>query len=302
MTTSRWSQPGLLALCVIAIGGGDYLSGPAIGFSLFYLAPIIWGAWYGERGLGVALALLASLFWIAADVAWVGVTAISMWNGFTRLGIYVAMAVLISRVRDDQRALRALNARLQEHLEHEQHLARTDPLTGLPNRRLFLDELRRSAARIHRTSKPVAVAYLDLDGFKTFNDRMGHSAGDAVLKRVANVLLAHVRGTDVPARLGGAQFGILLDRCTEDSARKTAIRIVDQLSAALKEVANPDVGLSVGVACFEDDSLAPEAMIDHADAAMYCAKGQGLNRIYVTRLGPSGPRVAVQQGAEKRTT
>jgi predicted signal transduction protein with EAL and GGDEF domain len=62
----------------------------------------------------------------------------------------------------------------------------------------------------------------------------------------------------------------------------------------LKEVANPEVGVSVGVACFEDDSLAPEAMIDHADAAMYCAKGQGLNRIYVTRLGPSVPRAAVQ--------
>lgn len=288
MTMSRWVQAAVLTACVIGIGAVDYLSGPTIGFSLFYLVPIIWASWHGERGLGVALALLAAAFWIAAETAWVGVTAVSMWNGFTRLGIYLAMAWLISRVREDQRRLRALNARLQEHLEHEQLLARTDPLTGLPNRRLFLDELKRSTARIHRSGKPVAVAYLDLDGFKTFNDRMGHAAGDVVLKRVADVLTGQVRGTDVAVRLGGAQFGVLLDRCTAESAQITMIRLVDQLSAALKEVATADVSVSVGVACFEDDSFAPEAMIDHADAAMYCAKGQGQNRIYITRLAPSG--------------
>jgi diguanylate cyclase (GGDEF)-like protein len=287
MATPRWSQLMLLAASVVVIGAIDYLSGPEIGFSLFYLVPIVHGAWHGVRGTGVALALLAAVFWIAAETAWVGVTPISMWNGFTRLGIYVAMAWLISRVRDDARELQGLNTRLKELLEHEQQLARTDPLTGLPNRRLFLDELRRATARIHRSGKPVAVAYMDLDGFKTFNDRQGHAAGDAVLRRVAEVLSAQVRGTDVAARLGGAQFGVLLDRCTEENARTTSMRVVDQLTASLKEVAGSDVGVCVGVACFEDDSFAPEAMIDHADAAMYCAKGQGVNRIYVTRLAAS---------------
>jgi diguanylate cyclase (GGDEF)-like protein len=273
---------------VAGIGAVDYLSGPEIGFSLFYLLPIVYGAWQGERGLGVALALFGAALWIAAETAWVGVTAVSMWNGFTRLGIYVSMAWLIARVRDDQRELQALNGRLKELLEHEQHLARTDALTGLPNRRLFVDELRRAVARIHRLGRPVAVAYLDLDGFKTFNDRQGHAAGDAVLRRIADVLAGHVRGTDVAARLGGAQFGVLLDRCTEDNARTTSIRLIDQLTATLKEVGAADVGVCVGVACFEDDSFDPEAMIDHADAAMYCAKGQGTNRVYVTRLAASG--------------
>ena len=289
-----WSRPILLAACVSVIGAADYLSGPDVGFSLFYLAPIVYGAWHGERKLGVALALLAGAFWIAADTSWVGVTAVSMWNGFTRLGIYVSMAWLTSRVREDERELRALNTRLKELLEHEQHLARTDALTQLPNRRLFLDELGRAAARIHRAGKPIAVLYLDLDGFKTFNDRMGHAAGDAVLRRIADVLSAHVRGTDVAARLGGAQFAVLLDRCAESNARTTAVRLVDQLTVALKDGASGDVGVSVGVACFDDASFPPEAMIDHADAAMYCAKGQGVNRIYVTRLAPSSsPRSAV---------
>jgi diguanylate cyclase (GGDEF)-like protein len=198
------------------------------------------------------------------------------------------MAWLIARVREDARELRALNSRLQELLQHEQHLARTDPLTGLPNRRLFIDELRRATARMHRAGKPVAVTYIDLDGFKTFNDRMGHGAGDVVLRRVAEILAGQVRGTDVAARLGGAQFGVLLDQCTEENARITMTRLIDQVAATLREAASSDVTVATGVACFDDDSFTPEAMIDHADAAMYCAKGQGRNRIYVTRLGASG--------------
>lgn len=288
---ARW-QPALLVASIVAIGAADYLSGPEIGFSLLYLAPIAYAAWSFERTLGIGLALLAGAFWIAADTAWLGVTAVSMWNGFTRLGIYLSIAWLVSRVRDDQRELRALNARLTEHLQQERHLARTDSLTELPNRRLFIDELRRASARIHRSGKPLAVAYLDLDGFKTFNDRMGHPAGDVILRRVSEVLAGHVRGTDVAARLGGAQFGILLDRCTEENARTTSMRLVDQLTVALKDAGAADVGVCVGVACFEDDSFAPEAMIDHADAAMYCAKGQGVNRIYITRLAAAGPPAA----------
>jgi diguanylate cyclase (GGDEF)-like protein len=286
--TPRWAQPVLLAGCVVLIGAVDYLTGPDIGFSLFYLVPIVVGAWYGERALGVALALLAAAVWIAADTAWQGVTLVSMWNGFTRLGIYISMGWLITRVREDQRELRALNTKLEELLQHEQHLARTDPLTGLPNRRLFVDELRRATARIHRSAKPIAVTYIDLDGFKAFNDRMGHAAGDLVLRRVAELLAGQVRGTDVAARLGGAQFGVLLDQCTEENARITITRLIDQLTVALAEVGSSDVGVSIGVACFEDESFAPEAMIDHADAAMYCAKGQGRNGIYITRLGASG--------------
>ena len=285
----RWAHPASLAVCVFVIGVADYLSGPDIGFSLFYLAPVAAGGWYRGRSHAVGLALLAAAFWIGAEVAWRGVNVVSMWNGFTRLGIYLAIAWLIAQVRNDELELRALNARLRELLEHEQQLARTDVLTGLPNRRLFLDELRRATAQIHRSAKPVAVAYLDLDGFKTFNDRMGHAAGDTVLRRVAEVLASQVRGTDVAARLGGAQFGILLDRCTEDNARLTMVRLLDQLQVALKQAGAGDVGVSVGVACFEDNSFPAEAMIDHADAAMYCAKGQGMNRIYVTRLAASSP-------------
>lgn len=281
---TRWIQPALLVGCVILIGVVDYLTGPDIGFSLFYLVPIAWAAWNGERSMAIALVVIAAVLWFGADVAWRGVNFISAWNAFTRLGIYIAIALLTARLRVDEQRLRALNARLQELLEQEQALSRTDPLTSLPNRRLFIDELRRAGARIHRTGKPIAVAYVDLDRFKAFNDRFGHGAGDAVLRQVSDVLKRHVRGTDLAARLGGAQFGLLLDQCAEDNARTTLTRLLDQVVAVLAEPGKGDIGVSIGVACFDDPQLSPETMIDHADAAMYCAKGQGTNRLYVTRL------------------
>jgi len=249
--------------------------------------PIAWAGWHCDRRFTVALAVTAASLWFGAEAGWRGVNAISLWNGFTRLGIYVAIALLTSRLRLDEQRLRALNARLQELLEQEQAISRTDPLTSLPNRRLFTDELRRAGARIHRTGKPIAVAYIDLDRFKAYNDRFGHAAGDSVLRAVSDVLRRQVRGTDLAARLGGAQFGVLLDRCSEDNARTTMTRVLDQVVAAVTQAG--DIGVSIGVACFDDPQLGPDAMIDHADAAMYCAKGQGVNRLYVTRLSASRP-------------
>lgn len=293
MASSATTRTALLAGGVAGIGLIDYFSGPDVGFSLFYLAPIVWSGWQGDRSASLVLALLASALWLMADVAWHGLNVISLWNGFTRLGIYVSIAWLTGRVRTDQEQLRALNGRLQELLEHEQHLARTDALTTLPNRRLFVDELRRAAARSHRAKTPLAVAYLDLDRFKAFNDRFGHLAGDAVLTAVGKVLASHVRGNDLAARLGGDEFGVLLDNCTEDTARITSTRLLDELKTTLADVAKGEVGMSIGVACFDGPPLSPETVIDHADAAMYCAKGQGTNSLFVTHL--SAERAAAPQ-------
>lgn len=284
MRSSSTARTAFFAGVVAAIGLLDYFSGPDVGFSLFYLAPIVWSAWHVDRSASLALALLASAFWLIADVAWHGLNVVSLWNGFTRLGIYVSMGWLTSRVRADQEQLRGLNEKLQELLEHEQHLARTDALTSLPNRRLFVDELRRAAARSHRDKSPLAVAYLDLDRFKAFNDRFGHAAGDAVLKALSATLAGHVRGNDVAARLGGDEFGILLDHCTEEDARSMANRLLDEVTAVLAAATKGEVGVSIGVACFDGPPLSPEAVIDHADAAMYCAKAQGFNALFVTRL------------------
>jgi diguanylate cyclase (GGDEF)-like protein len=281
------TQTVLLAVCVAVIGVIDYQSGPDIGFSLFYLAPIVWSAWYMDGATAIGLAVLASGFWIGADVMWHGFNGISAWNGFTRLGIYIGMAWSVAHLRHDRRDLQALNARLQHLLEQEQQLARTDSLTGLPNRRLFVDELRRAIARSRRNGAPLAVAFLDLEHLKQLNDRHGHAAGDAVIGRVADVLGRHVRGNDMAARLGGDEFGVLLDACTQDTARSTMERLLEQLRAMLIETSPVTIGVSIGVACFDAPPQAAETIIDHADAAMYCAKGKGAHEIYIAHY-PAG--------------
>ena len=283
----RLSRPVVtlsLAGCVVFLGIADYLTGPDVGFSLFYLVPIVWSAWHIDRATSLALVVLASGFWLGAEVAWRGVNPVSLWNGFTRVGIYLAMAWLTSRLRAEQQQLHELNAKLQAMLDHEQLLARTDSLTTLPNRRLFVDELKRAIARSHRMNTPIAVAYLDLDGFKRFNDRNGRLAGDAVLRSIADFLTTQTTGNGVVARIGGDEFGLLLEQCTQAAADSIARRLAQDLMMVLGNMTKNTVGINIGVACFERPPLSPDAVIDHADAAMFCAKAQGQNGIYVTHI------------------
>ena len=294
MPSSRPLVTVALAGCVVFLGVADYLTGPDVGFSLFYLAPIVWSAWYLDRPTSLALVLLAAGFWLGAEVGWRGVNVISLWNGFTRLGIYLGMAWLTGRLRLEQRQMHEVNARLRALLDHEQLLARTDSLTTLPNRRQFVDELKRATARSHRTSTPLAVVYLDLDNFKPYNDRHGRLAGDAVLRSIADLLKTYA-GTS--ARLGGDEFGLLLEQCTEPEAGVIGRRLFHDLTGVMANLTTDTVGINMGVACFERPPLSPEAVIDLADAAMFCAKAQGHNGIYVTHIGADP---ALMQGASAR--
>ena len=282
MTRIRPVGP-LLGATILLIGVADYVTGPSIGFSLFYLAPIVLAGWHVSIAWALTLAAVAACSWIAAEVAWNGVNAVSLWNGFTRAGIYVAMGWLTARVREDQRQLHALNARLQTLLEEEQQLARTDSLTGLANRRLFIDELRRAIARSRRLQAPLAIAYIDFDNFKQLNDRMGHVAGDDLLRKASRILAKDIRGNEVAARLGGDEFALLLETCDAPAARAGITRLFEQLSDAIG-AGRMRTTVSVGVACFDSPPLEPEALIDQADAAMYCAKGKGGNQVYVVHF------------------
>ena len=284
MDFPRGAVTALLVVCVAVIGIADYLTGPDVGFSLFYLAPIVWSAWHVGRATTLTLVAFSSAFWLGAEVAWRGVNPVSLWNGFTRIGIYLSMAWLTSRLRVEQQHLHETNAKLQAMLDHEQLLARTDSLTGLPNRRLFVDELKRATARSHRTHTPIAVAYLDLDSFKPFNDRHGRLAGDAVLRSVGDVLATHMAGNGVAARVGGDEFAILIERCTTHAADDVVRRVLHDLKLVVGPQTSDTVGVNIGVACFERPPLSPDAIIDHADAAMFCAKAQGSSGLYVTDI------------------
>ena len=147
-------------------------------------------------------------------------------------------------------------------------LARTDPLTGVPNRRVWEEELPRELERARRTGAGVCLAMIDLDDFKAYNDRFGHQAGDLVLKEAASAWRAEVRSTDLLARYGGEEFVLLLPACALDDA----IRIVERLRKV-----TPLVTCSVGLACWDYQEGGAE-LVQRADQALYVAKAEGRDR------------------------
>ena len=158
--------------------------------------------------------------------------------------------------------------------------ANFDALTGLPNRRLFRERLQHELDRARRSGATVAVLLFDLDRFKDVNDSLGHDQGDALLVEIARRMVAHVRTTDVVARMGGDEFVIVLGDVDDRGAIE---RVVD---AALCSVAEPvvlqdevaHVSASVGVTLFPSDGVTIEALLKNADQALYAAKDAGRNR------------------------
>ncbi len=161
--------------------------------------------------------------------------------------------------------------RAERELEHR---ASHDPLTGLPNRHQLQCELQHAIAHAAQTGDGLAVLYLDLDGFKGANDRGGHDAGDRLLREVAQRLQQGLRQGDLVARVGGDEFVALLPGCRDAEAARA---VADGLRARLSPPYILPDGLfrldaSVGIACFPADGSDPDALVTHADRAMYAAK------------------------------
>jgi diguanylate cyclase (GGDEF)-like protein len=151
-----------------------------------------------------------------------------------------------------------------------QETARTDDLTGLPNRRAWDEELPRELARAARDSRPVCVAMLDLDRFKHFNDHRGHQAGDRLLKQAAAAWSSQLRSSDMLARYGGEEFSLLLPGCTPADAKA----LVQRLRAAMPDGET----VSAGIACWDETEDADE-LVGRADRALYEAKRGGRDRL-----------------------
>ncbi|CAN5649043.1 hypothetical protein BH23PSE2_BH23PSE2_14070 [soil metagenome] len=162
--------------------------------------------------------------------------------------------------------------RAEQELEHR---AGHDPLTNLPNRHRLQRELRGAIAHATQSGDGLAVLYLDLDGFKLVNDRGGHDAGDRLLREVAQRLQQGLRQGDMVARVGGDEFVAMLPGCRDAGAARV---VADGLRARLRPpYMLPDgflfhLDASVGIACFPAEGSDPDALLAHADRAMYAAK------------------------------
>jgi diguanylate cyclase (GGDEF)-like protein len=169
-------------------------------------------------------------------------------------------------------ALKARVAALEARIEELQRLADSDPLTPLPNRRHFLRAVSACVARVARHGTPAALLFVDVDGLKAINDAHGHGAGDEVLVHIAWLLRQRVRGSDVVARIGGDEFGVLLEHVPPAAAVEKARLLADAVAA--HPVRDIPVAVSIGVAPLGPDDTA-EAALARADGAMYRVKRAG---------------------------
>ena len=152
-----------------------------------------------------------------------------------------------------------------------------DQLTGLPNRALLLDRFNQAAARAARQRKLVALLFLDLDGFKSINDTLGHSAGDQLLQQVAARLTASIRTSDTACRYGGDEFVLLLPELDfVESAAAAAEKIRAHLATPyLVGSTSSQITASIGIAIYPTDGIEFDELIQQADAGMYCNKADG---------------------------
>ncbi|TDK25041.1 sensor domain-containing diguanylate cyclase [Luteimonas aestuarii] len=206
-----------------------------------------------------------------------------------------ALSRQVTRLLELRRVSRALGLQLREREWYEQQLqhyqdeleqqnadlaeqTRTDPLTGLPNRRAFAAALSMAMERSLRDGQHLSVAMLDIDHFKTINDIHGHAMGDEVLVAIGGMLRSQFAGNGLAARHGGEEFVLLLADCNADEARLQC-EFVRQ-SIAMLPVGLP-VTVSIGVAQFRRRDDTVEAMFKRADEAMYAAKRAGRDQVVV---------------------
>ncbi|MGV8922181.1 MAG: EAL domain-containing protein [Thermomonas sp.] len=180
---------------------------------------------------------------------------------------FMGMATRLAAVAIEHRTL-------TDQLSHQ---AQHDALTGLPNRLLFQDRLDQALAQAERKKLQVAVLYMDLDRFKSINDTLGHSSGDALLCQAASRLQACIRKTDTLARLGGDEFTVVLSELNDP---QDAMRVATKLIEAMRAPFHVDqhelfVTLSLGISVYPADGLESDALMANADAAMYRAKETG---------------------------
>jgi diguanylate cyclase len=175
---------------------------------------------------------------------------------------------------------------LRRQVAQTHQAAMRDPLTGLPNRRAYDQQLAQEHARWKRFGQPLALLVFDVDDFKQVNDTFGHKSGDRALVLIARALGENRRETDLVARLGGEEFVVLLPGAEEADA----LRIAEQMRAAvagcgLHAHQQPvRITVSGGLAVFRGDED-PEAVFERADAALYQAKRNGKNRVEVAAAG-----------------
>jgi diguanylate cyclase (GGDEF)-like protein len=270
----RWQRfiPGIVVFGAVAVvsvsvvcNGERYGDAPTM-TEFFYAWPAVYVGYFFRRWVGpVFIVVTAVSYAIALDVMNLSGNVQIRWLLTTVVVAGLTVAAHAIRTHVD-----GLVTRLQE-------TARTDTLTGMPNRRAFDERLKLEIDRAGRTGDTLSLLLGDIDHFKALNDRFGHAAGDAALSSIGRVLMTESRAIDTPARIGGEEFAVLLPSTDAAAALITANR----LRAAISRISDGDdrpLTISFGVAEHPRDGGTASQLMRAADNALYAAKEAGRDR------------------------
>jgi diguanylate cyclase (GGDEF)-like protein len=275
-------QPVTIALSVILvllIGIIDYLVRINLSLSIFYLAPITLATWFVGRRWGQVISIFSTLVWFESDfIIRYPHLKIYFWDAAVMLSFFLVINHLLLA--------------LKSSYEREKQLARTDGLTGIVNRRFFLELLQAEMSRSIRYNYSLTVAYIDLDNFKTINDEFGHSTGDKLLCSITKIINNNIRVSDTVARLGGDEFALLLPQTNFEQAQNALPRVWQELTEMIKHQ-GWGIGFSIGVVTFVTIPDRVDTLIDYADKLMYTIKKNGKNRLEYSIFDNSQQKVGV---------
>ena len=185
------------------------------------------------------------------------------------------MEKLLSQIPDPK-----LAAELRQLFSGVFQAALTDCLTGLYNRRYFEHRLAQELERAKQEEKMLSIIFIDVDNFKSVNDRLGHPIGDQVLKQVASLMKKNLRQVDIITRYGGEEFAVIIPEANDEQA----MLVAERLRKAVEEAAflGQKLTISCGIASFPNHSIDAISLIMLADQAMYCAKKTSKNKVVIT--------------------
>jgi diguanylate cyclase (GGDEF)-like protein len=290
----------LVVLPARSIPGLDQIQGPlSLAIGAAYLSAALVTLWLGRddrlsarwpiigfTGVHAAILLVGTYSMLAGAVGPDEIPAVISWFGLIHFehNVYVlGTAVFIFALTKERNEASSRTA------------ARTDPLTGIANRRTFMEDAARLIERCRRENTPVSVMMFDLDRFKVVNDTYGHAVGDAVITRFCEIAAATLRPNDVFGRIGGEEFAVVLPRSGIEAARVRAEQIRSLFANNCRIIENHQVNATVsgGVSVSDDTERTLDALLSYSDTALYQAKREGRNR--VNCAGPTTPEAAVSK-------
>lgn len=251
---------------LILISYLDYQVHPKISLSVFYLFPVSLITWFISREAGFIVSGLSSVAGFLTKFRGDTLTSsmvIPFWNATVMLIVFLTVSSLLIKLRDA--------------LQQEQTLGRTDRLTGVPNKRLFLELAGMEVKKVHRYRHPLTVVNLDIDDFKLFNQNLGRNLGDQLLYTTAQSLKNSIRETDIIGRIGENEFSIILPGIGYELANSVICRLRNQL---LESMDNQwSVTFSIAAVTFINPPNSIDEMLHQADHLMYVVKNNGKNCI-----------------------